>query len=624
MGFKDRVASYGLRVTGCGLRVSGCRLRISGCPEVSGPRKCAWRGGMLSRFVLKAFRGLLILISLGLLLPKESDGQTIPVGDHQEEQIRLLQLMHGSDLSSFTNRPVWQEVYNRHMKLESGEFGDGWWNRPVESYQTELPYGFLAGVYNPSIQITANSQVPYGENNAAAWYGRGFSSELQGGLWLTSDYITITFRPHLIRHGNNDFVVPRFIPEDEEGKPLYVSEAIGDIIDRPFRFGPDSYTTRDWGHSSVRAHAGPFEAGYSTEPLWWGANARYPLMMSNNAPGMPHWFTGTREPARIPYVGAFEFRWMFGRPSDSDYFDRDEMFMRDRFFNAINISFSPQWIPNLHIGHSRAFHTYIDEEDGVSMSEIFAVFEPYHLERQLENHDDGVLPARNELRSYYARWVWPDANMEIFAEFLRDGVMWDSRDAMMEPRHHAGYAFGFQKLFRAPLARMYKAHVEFTNLTPSFLQEVRPQTYIYSNEQIPQGHTNRGQLLGAAIGPGSNSQYFALDAYTENGQFGLYLRRLSDNNHFHFEYDRFLDRPEQFRQGFGDYWRHRTDLTIGTTFRYDTGPVLLTGGVSWSRLMNYGRFEYGVFGSGINISTYDPTDKDIENLQFQFGLEWRF
>src|SRR5690625_5072133 len=77
----------------------------------------------------------------------------------------------------------------------------------------------------------------------------------------------------------------------------------------------------------------------------------------------------------------------------------------------------------------------------------------------------------------------------------------------MEPRHNSGYALGVIKLVEAPLADFYKLHVEFTNMTPGFIQEVRPQNYYYTNEEIRQGHTNRGHLLGAAIGPGSNPVY---------------------------------------------------------------------------------------------------------------------
>ncbi|MCC5913740.1 MAG: hypothetical protein JJU46_05130 [Balneolaceae bacterium] len=549
--------------------------------------------------------------------------QTVPGGDIQEEQLRTWQLIYGSESSSLTNRPVWNAIY---LNLQEEIDGTGsWLYRDYTTRRYELPYGFEAGLFSPLIQTTTNSQVPYGGNNEAAWYGRGTSLELQGGFWITSDYFTVTFRPHLVRHGNNDFNEPRFIPRNGDDDPFYVAEGIGDIIDMPYRFGPESYNTADWGYSSVRLHYRAIETGFSTEPLTWGGNIQYPLMMSRNAPGVPHWFAGTRSPLTLPYIGSVEFRWMLGFPQDSPYVDEYDGNPAEegRFLNAFNITYSPRWVPNLHIGHTRAFHSIRDERES-TRSMIFDIFDPYQLKRLRERYGGrDEVPVRNELRSYYFRWVWPESRFELYGEFIRDGVLWDSRDLISSARHHAGYGFGIQKLFDAPLARKYRFQAEFTNLTPSGLQEVRPQKHIYSDETISQGHTNRGQVLGAAIGPGSNSQFFAVDGYSENGRFGLYFQRLADNNHFHFDFDRTQNR-ERVGTGWGDYWRHRTDLTFGTRFLYDFGSWILTGDISWTRLMNYGRFEYGVFGRGISISSYDPTDKDVENMKVQFGLQYRF
>src|SRR5690625_7055915 len=85
------------------------------------------------------------------------------------------------------------------------------------------------------------------------------------------------------------------MPGDVKGGLRYIAEGIGVRSDAPFRFGPDPFTTFDWGNSYIRAHYKSIEAGLSTEPLWWGPMQRYPLIMSNNAPGVPHAFLGTRE-----------------------------------------------------------------------------------------------------------------------------------------------------------------------------------------------------------------------------------------------------------------------------------------------------------------------------------------
>ena len=545
--------------------------------------------------------------------------QTIPVDDIKEEQLRIQQLFQGSVYSSFTNRPVWNHTYD--LYLDNSEQSHGIWTRKLDTQTYDLGYSFTAGVYKPSLAFTSNSTVPYGENNGAAWYGRGLNTEFQGGFWITSDYLTVTFKPHFIQHQNSDFEVPRFIPADNEGNRLFVAEAVGDIIDRPFRFGDQSFSTFDLGHSSIRVHFKNFETGLSNEPLWWGGNVKYPLLISNNAPGLNHFFLGTRSPINVPYVGNFEFKWIGAFPEDSEYFLADEEADQNRFMNAINISYSPAFAPNFHVGFARAIHTYL-EDNRLSGEDIGMVLDPFLYANFLEKRGAiQNLKPRNHMNSIYARWIWPESRFEIYGEFFRDDFAYDSRDLLMEPRHNSGYAFGFQQIVFAPAANFYKVNMEFTNMTPSYLQEVRPQNYYYTHPEIRQGHTNRGQVIGAAIGPGSNSQFFGIDGYFDQGRLGLFVRRLADNNHFHYMYDRSLNRPEEFRQGFGDYWRNRTDLTIGTRGLYSFGDFLLTGEFSWTKLFNYGRFDYGRF-QGLTIANFEPYD--VTNVQFRLSVSYLF
>jgi hypothetical protein len=570
----------------------------------------------------RLYRMIMTLLVVGILslTGKSLYSQTIPIDDIKEEQLRIQQLHYGTQFSSFTNRPVWNHVYDSYMDL--GDENYGFWSRKHHSPAFDLGYSFKIGVYNPSVRITTNSEVPYGENNEAAWYGRGLNGEFTGGVWLTSDYFTITFRPQLASQDNMDFEEPRFIPEDEDGNRIFAAEGIADIIDQPFRFGPESFNTVSLGYTSIRVHYKMAEAGFSNEPVWWGGNVKYPLLMSNNAPGMKHFFLGTRSPLNIPYIGNFEFKWMGAFPEDSDYFEYGEdEDPKDRFMNGVNISYSPLFAPNLHFGFSRVIHTYLDH-NGLTGEDLGMIFDPFLLTNFIDARGPLTnIKPRNHLNSLYARWIWPESRIELFGEFYREDFAYDSRDLLMEPRHNSGYAFGLQKLVDAPLADFYKVHLEFTNMTPSYLREVRLQNYYYTHPQIRQGHTNRGQVLGAAIGPGSNSQYLGIDGYFQDGRAGVFIRRLADNNHFHYEYDRSLNRPEEFRGGYGDYWRNRTDLTIGTRGLYNFREFLISGELSWTKLFNYGRFDYGQFG-GLHIGNFEPYD--ITNVQFQISVSYLF
>src|SRR5690606_22671650 len=47
---------------------------------------------------------------------------------------------------------------------------------------------------------------------------------------------------------------------------------------------------------------------------------------------------------------------------------------------------------------------------------------------------------------------------------------------------------------------------------------------------IPQGYTQRGQVMGAAIGPGSSSQFLGADYLGERWQLGLFAGRIRWDN----------------------------------------------------------------------------------------------
>src|SRR5690625_4826166 len=134
----------------------------------------------------------------------------MPIGDRSEEQRRIQLLLQGSHLSSFTQRPVREDIYNAYMNEAAGLAG--WWNQALDRLETDLglnlpdfPGSFRLGIHEPVFRSTTNSRVPYGENNGAAWYGKGINTEFMGGLYLTSEYLTVQFRPQLSWQQNTDF-----------------------------------------------------------------------------------------------------------------------------------------------------------------------------------------------------------------------------------------------------------------------------------------------------------------------------------------------------------------------------------------------------------------------------------
>ena len=534
-------------------------------------------------------------------------GQTVSVGSLQDEQLQLEFLLQDSLAISPVNRPSSHLLYRNTFGHQS--LSGKWWNRPIGTRHYALSDRIDLGIHPVSLQNTFNTRLPYGENNAAAWYGRGYNTEFKGGFYLLSKYVTLNIHPHIVYQQNQDFLQPAFLPADNQGGIRYVAQGIWPFIDAPFRFGPREYSTFDWGNSSLRLHYRKFETGFSNEPLSWGSMARYPLLMSNNAPGVQHFFLGNTEALNLPYVGSFHFKWVVGFPRESGYWDVEGAGNR-RLMNAINIKYQPEISKNITIGLIRLIHSY--QDDGIQFNDIAGIINPFENSNQTNL---AGLDERNQIASLYFHVLLPNANAEIFAEYLREDFSFDNRDFLNEPHHNSGYAFGFQKISYVPIIDFVKTHVEFTNLTTSQLNQVRPQTYIYSHFLVRQGHTNRGQLLGAAVGPGSNSQYVGMDGYHNNFKIGMFVQRLVKNDNFHLQFGSASLSPSEF----GDFFRHRVDLNVGINFLYGPGPFYINSKLVWTKAYNYGRFDLNELEE-VTIRNFERNDRT--NVHFQVGITY--
>lgn len=557
----------------------------------------------------RALSYILLGLFMGLLASFPARSQTIPVGDIREDQIRLHQLLVDSVSFSFTQRSVTFDSYYRFISRAPAD--DKWWNQRLIPKQFKLAEGVRLGVYDPILQNTMNSELPVGENNGAAWYGGGWNVEMQGGFYLATDYASLNIRPHLIWQQNADFSSPLLIPYNRNVNKLYGAEGIYDRIDRPWRFGPDPFWTVNAGHSSLRFHYGNFEAGVSNEPMWWGPAVRYPLVMSNNASGFPHYFLGTRQPYFIPHVGTVEFKWTVGYPRDSKWYGY-EANSRPRLFNGFNFTYTPILIPNLHLGFIRAYHQYRDE--GGSFGNIFSIFDPGQKEVLVDTEGNPRTDhARNMLFSMYARWVFPKANAEIYGEYYHEGNSYNSRDFMMEPNQNRAYTLGFQKVAFPGLVDMVKVSFEYNNLIPPAISQMRYHEYPYTHLIVRQGHTNRGQVMGAAIGPGSDSFYLAIDAYGTHWMAGIFGQRWVNNDHLHYEEGRrWNSRPTN---------QHQANLNFGLNLKYKRDAVMFTGKIMRTQAFNYRRSQlFRHFG----FANPERFKQDVFSTQVQFSVSYLF
>ncbi len=137
----------------------------------------------------------------------------------------------------------------------------------------------------------------------------------------------------------------------------------------------------------------------------------------------------------------------------------------------------------------------------------------------------------DQLTSVFGRWVFPGAGAEVYGEFARLELPRSLRDFLVAPLNTGAYTFGFARAWRVGRADAVRAGAEVTNLeqTRALADRPPPPDY-YTGRAAPAGFTNRGQPLGAAVGPGSQSQWAAVDYYAAGWQVGLFAQRTRNQN----------------------------------------------------------------------------------------------
>jgi hypothetical protein len=379
--------------------------------------------------------------------------------------------------------------------------------------------GFARFLAPATLRIEANSGYPSDRNNGSLWGGKGLNTQLQAGLEFRSKHFSAAVIPEVNHQQNGEFKTraPSSSTHDPLSNPFYGT------IDLPQRFGTESYTSIAPGQSYVRADVGPFGAGVSTENLWWGPGLRESIVLSNTAPGFPHAFAETDRPVHIG-IGLLGASFFWGRQSESEYFDTIQA-NDHRLFTGAAFTFQPDGARNLTLGITRLFTVAWDSLSGRSLIPFFAPV----LKEQLatpgnpkgNNSDDQRL-------SVFAHYRLPDPGFEVYGEFGREDHSWDLRDLVGEPDHSAAYLVGFQRIATLSPTKSVRVQGEWLNLQSLRANSPDRTTPVYYTHR-PQGHTNLGQMLGAGIGPGAESQYLSVDVLNAEHSLGGFLERVRRN-----------------------------------------------------------------------------------------------
>jgi hypothetical protein len=443
-----------------------------------------------------------------------------------------------------------------------------------------------------------NSTYPINRNSGAGWDGAGESLGVRAGFWLRAGPVTAALAPEVHHSSNRSF---RRVANPSGARSPY-AYPWNPGIDFVQRYGQNALSTVSPGQSFVRADVGPFGAGLSTENLWLGTAQRTSLLISSTAPGFAHAFLETNRPVDV-FVGRLGVHLLWGRLHESEYFDTNPDNDR-RLFGALVVMFEPGWLPGLHLGAARVHHRTW-HPDGMDAEDFIEAIIDNPFSAHGSFSGGGNQPG-NSLGGVFARWVLPESGFETYFEWAREDYAWDLEDFLKEPDHARAYMLGFQKLVTRPDDSVFRFWGELTHLegaTASLRSSRGVQTF-YVHSRVQQGHTHRGQLLGAWVGPGSTGQVLGVDRYTRHGRIGGYVERVR------YQADEYWN---NFAHRFGV---HGYDVEITAAARGTTtiGRGLVAAAeVAIARRYNPGFAE--VFARD------DPGDRD-SNVRIDLALSW--
>lgn len=399
--------------------------------------------------------------------------------------------------------------------------------------------GHGGSVIAPQFLFVNNTALPFSQNNGSLWAGRGTSMRLLVGFKLESARARLIFAPELSSAANDVWKFPVFyapqVPAGYGGNGLVLPYYFYTFpIDQPLRFGFNSVNRLDLGQTTAMLLLRDVQLGFSNESEWWGPGIRNAIVLSNNAPGFPHLFVRTAHPIDTR-LGGVEMRWLVGGLTESPYFDTVST-NNVRSLAAFSATLQTKWNPNLTFGVARSVYGTANGWGDIPWR-WFDIFARTNVGKKgpLVPHRDSILTpgGKDQILSLFSRWVFPADGVEVYVEWARRLLAPNLRDFLIAPNHTQGYTLGAQ--WRAPQWRSgtFRVQTEVTQLEQSATFRDEAVGSWYTSRRVVQGYTNRGEVIGASIGPGASSQWLAVDYLKSSWRAGIFAERIRSNEDVH-------------------------------------------------------------------------------------------
>ena len=534
---------------------------------------------------------VLVVMQTGL------QSQTINLNEsYIQNNFRLAQLNGDFDSSvSFTVLPL--HIGRGGVSFDKSILGGDDYGSEILSFWKDRG---LVKVLPVDWNLEFTSHHPFSRNNGAMIPNKGFQQLISAGIYAEIGPLSVQFKPEYVYAENAPF---DGFPESHYDVIWQRRYYLWNRIDMPERFGEKSFNKINWGQSSIRLNWKSLSLGLSTENIWWGPGIRNSIMMSNQAQGMPHITFNSRKPLMTP-IGSFEWQFATGRqepsgfsPPGTDRKSQGQMVYVPKkegdwvYFQGFNFVYSPKWTPGLSLGIIKWNNTYYETiEQSKSYFPVFG---------NLLTSGDKI-QGNNALGGFF-RWLWSDANTEVYGEFYSNDSKANFRDLLLDTDHSRAFNLGLQKVFKSKRNSKvdYLFSWEWTSLGQSGSRVLRNASSWYLHFTERHGYTNYGEVMGAAIGPGSNAQYFGLKRVEGTTQYGVSFEIVQQDNDF--LYYAFED-SKDFRR----YWK---DFNFGLNYQKKFKNLWLSSELIYSRSLNY-QWE---LVENVNLPYYQP-GTDVNNI----------
>jgi len=383
---------------------------------------------------------------------------------------------------------------------------------------------------DPEILISGNTTYSRPElNDGSFWQGKGLNTFVSMGMEFQSKYVNAVFYPEFWVAQNLFYSVVTPYPTQPNQDVGYFFNG----IDYPQRMAGDVLWNYNWGQTGLHFNVWQLTLGFSHENIKIGPSRINPLLLSNNASGFWHMNFGLKKTETK--IGDFEWQFFWGQLKESDSFDNDES--NDKTFSSgMVFGYEPSFIPGLVLGINRTLAAnWTDLNSEIFFQILNPIFFLYSY-----GHD-----LADQRASLTLDWHFPTVGFQLYGELFYEDYTPDIATFILDPGHAAAYTLGIAKSFPIKSGKLMTLF-EFSQLIQSRDYEVSLGTggTYYSHHIVIHGHTNEGQLLGAGIGPGSDSQTFQTVWYLNWGRICFQLQRIGWHKDYIYQDPKDINDPE--------------------------------------------------------------------------------